>query len=107
MVLTLNIEVAEPLAGGMTEPGLKLAVAPEGKPAVTERLTAELKPFKEVMVMVEDWEVPVLGDLMAEGLAEIVKSGATQAPFSHLSKPKAVQSTFSTAQTAESPEPEV
>jgi len=53
-VPTVKSEVTVPLAGGVTGFGLKLAVAPVvGKPEVTARLTAELNPLIEVMVITE------------------------------------------------------
>jgi len=53
----VNVEVATPFGGGVTEEGLKAAVAPVGKPEM-DRLTAELKPFKDVIEMVEVLELP-------------------------------------------------
>ena len=54
---TVRVDVAEPPEGGVTEVGLKVAVVPVGRPAI-ERLTSELKPFKDVRVMVEVPELP-------------------------------------------------
>lgn len=43
--------------GGVTEVGLRVAVTPVGAPE-TERLTAELKLFNDVIVIVEVPEFP-------------------------------------------------
>jgi len=48
----VKVDVAEPPEGGVTEVGLKTAVVPVGRPEM-DRLTAELKPLKDVTVMVE------------------------------------------------------
>lgn len=54
---TVRVEAAELPEGGVTEVGLRVAVTPLGAPE-TERPTAELNPFKDVMVMVEVPEAP-------------------------------------------------
>ena len=86
LVLIVKLEVIEPLTGGVTDAGAKEGVAPEGadwlqvvSPVpvhhLRERPTSELKPLIEVMVIVDGWEVPILGAPM--GLtAEILKSAA-------------------------------
>ena len=53
----VKVEVAVASAGGVTEVGSKVAVTPVGNPEI-ERLTAELKPFKEVTVTVAVSELP-------------------------------------------------
>ena len=53
----VSVDVAVPSAGGVTEVALNAVVTPSGAPE-TERLTAELKPFNEVTVMVEMPESP-------------------------------------------------
>ncbi len=83
-----RIEVVEPLAGGVMVLGEKLRVRPVGvvwtqtvspvfKHHMAERVTAELKLFTEVTIMVElASEVPeVLGLLRVVDAAEIEKSG--------------------------------
>jgi len=71
--LIVRVDVAEPPAGGVTEVGLKVPVAPVGKPVI-ERLTAELKLFRDVMVIVDVPELPCV--IVSEfGEAEIEKSG--------------------------------
>jgi len=74
-VATVSVEVAVPPAGGVTEVGLKLQVAPPvvGQPD-TVRLTALLNPFNEVRVTVEVPEAPcvIVSDV---GFLEIEKFG--------------------------------
>lgn len=53
----VRVDVAVPFAVGVIETRLKLPVAPVGSPNV-ERLTAELKPFSEVTVMVDVPDAP-------------------------------------------------
>jgi hypothetical protein len=55
--LIVSVEVAVLPDGGVTEVGLNVAVVPVGAP-VTVRLTAELKPLRDVTVMVEVPEPP-------------------------------------------------
>lgn len=50
--LIVNVDVAEPPEGGVTEAKLKVAVVSAGRPE-TVRSTAELNPFREPTVMVE------------------------------------------------------
>jgi hypothetical protein len=60
-------------AGGVTDDGLKVPVAPVGRPEIV-RLTAELKLFMDVMVMVEVPDAPWI--IVSEvGEAEMEKSG--------------------------------
>jgi len=72
--LIVRVDVAVPPEGGVTEVGLKVPVVPLGRPEI-DRLTAELKPFKDVMVMVE---VPEAPGAMERDVGEAVmeKSGA-------------------------------
>lgn len=49
VVLTLRVELALPLAGGVTDVGLSVQVVFEGQP-LTVRETAELNPFTDVRV---------------------------------------------------------
>ena len=89
IVSRYRIEVVEPLAGGVIGLDEKLGVRPEGvnwtqtvspvlKHHMAERVTAELKLFIEVTVMVVlASEVPeILGDLREVSAGEIEKSGA-------------------------------
>ena len=55
----MSVEVAEPPAGGVTEVGDRVHVAPVGHPE-TLKLTAELKPFNDVTVIVEVLLLPFL-----------------------------------------------
>ena len=70
----VRVDVAEPPDGGVIEAGLKEAVAPVGR-SVMARLTAELKPLREVIVIVDVPELPldIVKDV-GEALSE--KSGA-------------------------------
>jgi len=70
----VRVDVAEPPEGGVTEVGLKVLVVPVGRPEI-ERLTAELKPLKDVIVIVEVPEAPCV-IVKDDGEADIVKSGA-------------------------------
>ena len=75
--LIVNVDVAVPPEGGVTEVGLKEAVVPVGAP-VTVRLTAELKPFRDVTVIVEVPEPPgVTETVVGEALKEKSGAGAT------------------------------
>ena len=51
LTVRVRVEVTVPLAGGVTELGLKDAVTPVGKPEAVNA-TAELKPLVLVTVMV-------------------------------------------------------
>lgn len=51
-------ELADPPAGGVTVPGEKLTLTPEGCP-LADKVTADEKPLMEVMVTVADTEPPV------------------------------------------------
>ncbi len=69
-MVTLTVDVPEPL----TEVGLKLALAPAGKP-IAEKATLPLNPFRAVTVAV--YEVPAPTVTVCEaGEADIEKSGA-------------------------------
>jgi hypothetical protein len=70
----VNVEVALPLAGGVTGLVEKAAVTPAGSPEVL-RVVAELKPFWLVTVMVLVAVEPRV-TLTALGDAETVKPGA-------------------------------
>ena len=73
----VRVDVAELPDGGVTEAGLKVPVAPVGRPE-TVRPTAELKPFRDVTVMVEVPEP--LGAIVrdvGEALREKSGGGAT------------------------------
>lgn len=72
-MLIVRTDVAEPSIGGVTKVGLKVPVAPAGRPEI-ERLTAELKPFNDVIVIVEVPEPPWT-IVRVVGEAEIEKSG--------------------------------
>ena len=48
----VRVEVSDPSDGGVTWLGSRVVVTPEGTPE-TVRSTNSLKPFKEVIVMVE------------------------------------------------------
>ena len=79
LTVTVNVEVAEPPLGGVTEVGLKLYDIPLGAVPTHEpdKLTAELKPFTEVTVIVDVFDVePELGIVNESevGFAEILKS---------------------------------
>jgi hypothetical protein len=54
------VDEAEPPAAGVTDCGLKEADTPamEGEEEDTDKLTAELKPLREEMVIVEVPELP-------------------------------------------------
>jgi len=73
----VRVELALPLAGGVTGFGEKAAVTPEGKP-VALRLVAELKPFKLVMVVVLV-PVPPCATFTEVGEVAMEKSGAAAA----------------------------
>ena len=80
LTVTVNVEVAEPPLGGVTEVGLKLYDIPLGAVPTHEpdKLTAELKPFTEVTVIVDVFDVePELGIVNESevGSVEIPKSG--------------------------------
>ncbi len=62
-MVTVIVELPEPL----TEVGLKLALAPDGRPDVTPKVTAPLKPFCGVTVIVL---VPVLPCMMLRLLGD-------------------------------------
>jgi hypothetical protein len=51
VVVTVRVELALPLAGGVSDVGLSAQVVWEGQP-LTVRETAELNPFKDVTVAV-------------------------------------------------------
>ncbi len=70
---TVRIEVASPLAGGVTCSGSNVAVTSEGTPE-TVRSTSSLKLFKEVMVMIDVAE-PSISMVRKSGEAVISKSG--------------------------------
>ena len=55
---TVRVEVSAPSAGGVTWVGSKVVVTPVMGSEVTARSTDALKPFKDVMVMVEESESP-------------------------------------------------
>ena len=76
--VSVSVEVALPLAGGVTGLVENAAVTPLGKP-VALRVVAELKPFRLVMVMVL---VPFDPCVMVSELGEapIVKSGEAVLP---------------------------
>ena len=70
---TVRVDVVELPEGGVTEVGLRVAVTLLGAPE-TERPTAALKPFRDVIVMVEVPEPP--WTIVREvGKAEMPKSG--------------------------------
>jgi hypothetical protein len=73
VLLAVNVRVELPLPGAAMEPGLKLAVTPEGNPA-TESETAALKPPLTVVETVELPEPPWATDTLV-GEALTVKSG--------------------------------
>jgi hypothetical protein len=75
---TVRLLVALPLAGGVTEAGLKLHVAPLGSPE-QDRETALAKPFVELTVHVLVPLAPCW-TLRLEGLHETLKSGGGGVP---------------------------
>src|SRR5262245_30615022 len=74
---TVNVLLALPPDGGVTDDGTKLQVAPLGRP-VHDRLTALLKPFCEVTVQVLV-ALPPWAAVRLDGLQASVKSGVTEA----------------------------
>ncbi len=76
--LTVRVLLVLPLAGGVTEIGLKPHVTPAGSP-VHDRLAAEVKPLTLVTVTV--LVPPVPGTMLSElGEAATVKSGVGVPP---------------------------
>jgi hypothetical protein len=73
VLLAVNVRVELPFPGAAMEPGLKLAVTPEGRPAI-ESETAELNPPLMVVEIVEVPEPPWATDTLV-GDALTVKSG--------------------------------
>jgi len=71
---TVNVDVAEPPEGGVTEVGLRVVVTPVGAPEA-ERLTAALKPPTEATVIVDVPEPPCT-IVRVVGEADNEKSGA-------------------------------
>ncbi len=73
VVATVNVELAEPPEGGVTEARSKVQLAFAGQP-VTDSATELLKPFSDVTVTVEVpvWPAVSVRDV---GLVEIEKSG--------------------------------
>jgi hypothetical protein len=73
----VKTEVAVLSAGGVTDAGLGVAVTPVGAP-VAVKLTAELKPLRDVTVIVDVSEPPsaIVNEV---GEADIEKSGAAAA----------------------------
>jgi hypothetical protein len=69
---TLMLAVEEPDPGAAICVGLKVTLMPEG--AAAERATAELKPPKTAVVMVDDPLLPTFTE-SDEGEAEMVKEG--------------------------------
>lgn len=80
LTFIVRVDVAKPSEGGVTEIGSKEAVAPFGRPEM-ERLTTELKPFRDVMFIVELPESPWM-IVNEDGDAEIEKSGTARAASS-------------------------
>jgi hypothetical protein len=68
------VELALPFAGGVTDEGLKLAVAPEGKPDADSEIVL-LKLFREITVTVAVAELPWVTEPDV-GLTLKEKSGA-------------------------------
>ena len=85
---------------GVTGLDEKEAEVPEGKPAVIERVTAELKPFNEARVTVETPEAPVCGALTALGDKEREKSGTPGALTVIVAVPEAIPSLCQTTTLA-------
>ncbi|CAK0737810.1 hypothetical protein CCP3SC1_1000013 [Gammaproteobacteria bacterium] len=75
-VPTDKVNVEEPAPGAGIEVGLKVAVVPEGKPAVTESATAELKPPTNAVLITAVPEPPFATVIAVgeDGVAVIVKS---------------------------------
>lgn len=69
----VKVDVAEPSGAGVIEAGLKVPVVSAGNPDMV-RPTSELKPFKDVTVMVEVPDPPKVIERDV-GEAAIVKSG--------------------------------
>ena len=70
---TVNVDVAVPSVGGVTGLTLNVVVTPVGAPE-TERVTGKLKPFNDVIVIVDVSEPPC-AMVREVGDAEIEKSG--------------------------------
>jgi len=73
--VTVRVAVVDPPEGGVTEPGLTLHVTVAGQP-LADSATAALKPFKDVVVMVEVPGLPPAVRLSDVGFADNEKSGA-------------------------------
>lgn len=71
--VTVSVDVIAPSEGGVTEVGVKIPVASIGRPEI-ERLTSDVNPFKDVIVMVELAELFRAMDRDV-GEAATVKSG--------------------------------
>ena len=76
----VRVDVAKLPEGGVPVAGLKEAVTPAGRVEIV-RLTAELKPFIDVMFMVEVPDLPWIMVSM-DGDAEMEKSGTAGAVYS-------------------------
>lgn len=74
----VNVDVAVPLAGGVTGLLEKAAVTPVGRPEAL-RVVAELNPARLVIVIVLV-PFPLCGILSVEGEAMMVKSGVAEPP---------------------------
>jgi len=73
LTVIVNVEVADPPEGGVTEVGLKDAVTPDGRPEILREIAA-LKPLTEVTVIVDVPELPCCMVRLV-GEADIEKSG--------------------------------
>jgi len=73
LIEIVRVDVAWPPGEGVTEVGLKAPEAPTGNSEI-DRLTAELKPLMEAMVMVEFPEPPCI-IAKPDGEADKEKSG--------------------------------
>ena len=71
--VTVRVEVMDPFAGGVTDGGLNVHVAPTGQLAAA-RVTGLLNPNFEVTVIVEVEKLPCI-TVNDVGLADIEKSG--------------------------------
>ncbi len=87
--VSVSVEEALPLAGGVTEDGANDAVTPAGRP-LAERLTADEKPAMLVTVTVLV-PLPPCAIVSDEGLAPTEKSGVAVPPqLANLKEPTRV-----------------
>jgi hypothetical protein len=80
-VAIVSVDVAEPFSTGVIEVGLKEQEAPVGNPEQVSA-TAEVKPFSELIVIVDVADWPTSTGVGLNDVAVIEKSGATPVPES-------------------------